>query len=132
MEKCENTITWCELHAALLVCWDQQTAKGNWDEAEPSLNQCAVSALVVQDYLGGVLLRAPMTNDDGHYYNRLPNGDVRDATRAQFEFIREYPLRQQAEERTREYVLSYPDTVKRYELLKIRVARFLGKQIWEE
>ena len=128
----ENSISWPEIHAALLVCWDGETAKGDWDEAEPSLNQCAVSALVVQDYLGGLLLRAPMTNDDGHYYNCLPDGRIRDATRAQFEFIREYPLRDQAEMRTRKYVLSYPDTVKRYELLSARVERYLGKQIWEE
>ncbi|MET0740292.1 MAG: hypothetical protein ABWZ26_01930, partial [Candidatus Nanopelagicales bacterium] len=51
--------------------------------------QCGVTAMVVNDYLGGELLEAGVRHADGseqgfHTWNRLPDGDEVDWTREQF------------------------------------------------
>jgi hypothetical protein len=104
--------------------WCAETAtKGVWSPDVPSLNQCAVSALVVQDLLGGDLLRCKMTNGDSHYWNRLPDGREVDLTTDQFKHIEGKPMRETVVVRERTYVLSFPDTMSRYALLLARVAR---------
>ncbi len=60
-----------------------------WSEENPASGQCAVTALVVQDVLGGGLIEADVTRSDGtsggyHYWNRLPGGAELDLTREQF------------------------------------------------
>jgi hypothetical protein len=109
------------LRQALASAWCAETAKGDWTPECPSLNQCAVTALVVQDYFGGVLLRCPMTNGDSHYWNLCDNGQLEDLTARQFKTITAKPLYTRTIIRSREYVLSFPDTLKRYTLLKSRV-----------
>ena len=52
-----------------------------WTPANPSRGQCAVTALVVHDLLGGLLLEAEVHHADGspqgfHYWNRLAGLDV--------------------------------------------------------
>jgi len=117
-----------ELYAALILSWDEETAtNGDWDMTVLDLNQCAVTALVVQDILGGTLQRTFMTNGDSHYWNKLPDGMEVDLTRGQFEYLREFPIREEVQSRPREYVLSFPDTVRRYELLRSRVRRMLPR-----
>ncbi len=110
-----------ELTKLLLKAWGADTAKGSWDERCPELNQCAVTALVVQDVYGGDLLRCKTKNDDSHYWNRLPDGTEVDLTFGQFAFSGDVAYKSEYIVRDREYVLSYPDTVRRYELLKSRL-----------
>jgi 8-oxo-dGTP pyrophosphatase MutT (NUDIX family) len=60
-----------------------------WTDANPASGQCASTALVVQDRLGGELLMADVYEADGsrqgvHYWNRLPDGRELDLTREQF------------------------------------------------
>jgi ADP-ribose pyrophosphatase YjhB (NUDIX family) len=60
-----------------------------WTDANPASGQCASTALVVQDRLGGGLLLAEVHEADGsrqgvHYWNRLPDGREFDLTREQF------------------------------------------------
>ena len=106
------------LHKLLLKSWCKETAFGeSWNLNNPSLNQCAITALVVQDLFGGKIIRCEMTDGDSHYWNRLPNYDEVDLTKDQFEFILPQPLRETAEYRTRQYILSFPKTMKRYGLL---------------
>ena len=47
------------------------------------MGQCAVTALVVQDFLGGELIRAFVCGES-HYWNRLPDGSELDLTADQF------------------------------------------------
>lgn len=76
-----------------------------------------MTALVVQDHFGGDLIRAVVCGES-HYWNRLPLvGDV-DLTSRQFE---RYVLEGPPELRPREYILSFEDTRRRYELLRNRV-----------
>ena len=87
----------------------------NWTPENPAWGQCAVTALIVQDLLGGILLRAKV-NGVSHYWNVLDTGEKIDLTIAQFGdkvILNEVPV-----ERSREYVLSFPDTKRRYELLR--------------
>lgn len=61
-------------------------------------------------------------NGVSHYWNQLPDGKVVDLTRDQFEI----PLvEEETVVREREYVLSVPVTVERYELLKTRIAEWV-------
>lgn len=111
------------LQFALLVSWGPDTAKGDWREDVPSLNQCAVTALVVQDYFGGSLLRCALDDGDSHYWNStLYLGEV-DLSCNQFA-VSKQKLVGDIIVRDREYVLSFPDTKQRYEILKDRVAKF--------
>jgi ADP-ribose pyrophosphatase YjhB (NUDIX family) len=60
-----------------------------WTETNPASGQCASTALVVQDRLGGELLLAEVHEADGsrqgvHYWNRLSDGREVDLTREQF------------------------------------------------
>jgi hypothetical protein len=82
-----------DIEGAIRSSWSEQTcdpvALDEWSSANPGRGQCAVTALVVQDLLGGELLLAEVLNADGsrqglHYWNRLASGVEVDLTRDQF------------------------------------------------
>lgn len=110
------------LAEAIREAWSSETSiDERWNGERPSLGQCAVTALVVQDYLGGELLRAEVEGVS-HYWNRLPDGTEIDLTRDQF--TRFSPS--QIETRSRDYVLSFPGTAHRYRLLGDRIRSRTG------
>jgi hypothetical protein len=78
-----------------------------------------VTALVVQDQLGGELLRAS-TPTGSHYWNLLADGTEIDLTREQFGTAFQA---EDVEVRDREYVLSFEATRHRYELLRSTLSR---------
>lgn len=96
--------------------WLRQTSADpeHWAPDNPAWGQCAVTALVVQDTLGGELLRTTV-DDVSHYWNRLPDGSEVDLTRQQFAADATYG---QVVAKDRQYVLSFPDTARRYLLLR--------------
>ena len=102
------------LKKLLKQSWTTETcvlgSRKEWNSDNPSLGQCAITALVVNDYFGGKIMRV-MTNSGSHYYNLIDN-KVIDLTVEQFNG--EIPEYQKGEERTREYLLSNEDTKKRY------------------
>lgn len=60
-----------------------------WSPQNPARGQCAVTALIVQELVGGELLLADVHNHDGsrqgvHFWNRLAGGLEVDLTREQF------------------------------------------------
>jgi hypothetical protein len=80
------------VEAAIRQSWALDTCDPidvpNWTPANPSRGQCAVTALVVRDLLGGQLLEAEVHFLDGsrqgfHYWNRLAALEV-DLTGDQF------------------------------------------------
>jgi len=108
------------LVARLEQAWSRDTSSDpkHWSASNPAWGQCAVTSLIVQDLLGGQLLRSTV-GTISHYWNKLPSGDELDLTRQQFGDQTEMgPV----ELRTRKYVLSFPETVRRYDALKRRVA----------
>src|SRR5882757_7942847 len=69
--------------------WSAETAfnASDWSPENPARGQCVISALVVQDYLGGDLQRFEVQGDDfaeTHYTNLL-NGVVIDTTASQYD-----------------------------------------------
>lgn len=106
-------------HQAIREAWCLATSAdpAAWRLDNPAWGQCAVTALLVQDVQGGDLLRSTVRGVS-HYWNRLPDGTILDLTLEQFggDLPDAEPI-----VRDREYVLSFPETVTRYELLRERV-----------
>lgn len=124
------------LTSLALIGWDAETSADpdNYERVgRPSYGQCAVTALVVQDLVGGDLLRVEVTDKVpygqvgktvSHYYNLLPDGTELDATRDQFDSFIPGDNVTEPELRTREYVMSHPATVQRYDQLKKNLTRY--------
>jgi hypothetical protein len=105
-----------DLSKALARSWNRNTSydPSGWSEDNAAWGQCAVSALIVQDFLGGSLLVGEV-NGVEHYWNLLPDNRDLDLTRHQFGSIQSLkgPFHAQ-----RDFMLSFPDTRKRYERLR--------------
>ncbi|MFE6859599.1 hypothetical protein [Nocardia sp. NPDC057668] len=116
------------LRNAVEQSWSADTAVGSgWFEVNRAKGQCAVTACVVQDYLGGEILHTTATLPGGeqvsHYFNSVAGRFV-DLTRTQFPAGTRFSYpRPKAKEfaSTREYCLSYDSTRRRYEELRERV-----------
>ena len=112
------------------------TERREWTKDNPALGQCDITALIVNDYFGGEIMR--VTTDSGsHYYNQI-DGKTIDLTVEQFNG--EIPEYEKGKVRTREYLLSNEDTRSRYVTLfnniervidndsVLRAVRYLEKQ----
>ena len=71
--------------------WCRETAhpdsQATWSETNPALGQCAVSALVVYDLLGGAITRCTVDGFGSHYANLVNLGEMHlrvDLTLSQF------------------------------------------------
>ena len=108
--------------------WSRKTSAdpNGWTKENPAWGQCAVTALVAQDFFGGELLRASLKGIKSvefmgsHYWNRLPNIEEEDFTQSQFTPGIKIP---EGKVRTRKYLLSYPKTRKRYVALRIALEK---------
>lgn len=94
-----------KLRRKLEQCWDRKTThpdwKKSWTETNPSVGQCYITALIVQDIFGGELLftikglshqresgkRAGDVFGSSHIWNRLPDGTEIDLTSDQYDGI---------------------------------------------
>ena len=117
------------LEQAIQKSWSRETSSDPeyWSEDNPAWGQCAVTAVIANDYLGGKIVWAEAKTPSGkgisHYFNYIAGEEV-DLTRGQFpegtiippgiEKKKEYAS-------TRDYVLSFPATRERYEILKEKV-----------
>lgn len=111
------------------IC-DRETSADSkgWTTENPLYGHCAVVALLAQDVFGGSMFRASLepfpefAHMRSHYWNRLPDGSEIDFTEPQFFGRRPLLV---GELRVREKVLTaqYPETVKRYKLLALRLAK---------
>ena len=105
------------LKQLLIGSWNFETCspglRDKWSEENPSLGQCAITALIVNDFFGGKIMRC-MASSGSHYYNIIDDVLV-DLTVEQF--LGEIPQYENGEERTRDYLLNNEDTKKRYLLL---------------
>lgn len=118
-----------DLFPKVAAAWSADTASAGWSPENPALNQCAVTALVVQDLVGGELVRSRVDDDNGlsvsHYFNRHSAADI-DLTWSQFDDsgspmrITEQPV-PAGFSSARDYVLSFPATLDRYKVLRARM-----------
>lgn len=79
-----------EIEAAVREAWGRETSDDpdEWSPTNPARGQCAVTALVIRELLGGDILVANVLRAgvrvDRHAWNRLPSGLTVDLTREQF------------------------------------------------
>lgn len=100
-------------------CRETSSCPDEWSRENPARGQCAVTALILQDLTGGGQLLRAEVNGESHYWLLTEDGVELDMTLCQFG---DDPEIGKIEMRARAYVLSFPDTVRRYNLLKQRIA----------
>ena len=112
-----------QLKQLLSLSWTRETCSpglsSEWNEENSSLGQCAITALIVNDFFGGKIMRC-MASSGSHYYNLIED-KIFDLTVEQF--LGEIPQYEDGEERTREYLLNNEDTKNRYLLLNKNLQR---------
>lgn len=113
-----------KLSTALSQSWSLETSydPARWSKHNCAWGQCAVSALIAQDLLGGKLFVGRVNGID-HYWNELPDGRQLDLTKQQFGQITTF---EEPSRVSRDYVLSFPDTRRRYERLRREVLARIG------
>jgi hypothetical protein len=85
-----------ELESAIRKSWGRDTSDDpdEWSESNPARGQCAVTAMLVRELLGGEILIANVLRDgrrvERHAWNLLPSGLALDLTTSQFEDGGEY------------------------------------------
>jgi hypothetical protein len=85
-----GAVTLGALEDAIRGAWSLETSDEpeDWTPENPAVGQCAVTARVVRDYLGGDFLVAGVVLEgrrvNRHAWNRLPSGLTIDLTREQF------------------------------------------------
>lgn len=108
------------LQTALQTAWAPETSydPAGWSPSNPAWGQCAVTALIVQDHCGGTIVTGEV-NGVPHFWNRLPTDEDLDLTLGQFGNAARHSLAHLCD---RDFVLSYPETVRRYQRLADRVS----------
>lgn len=129
-----HTVNFEALTEAISKSWSAKTSAspGKWNPQTPALGQCAVTACVVQDYLGGEILNCVVILPDGgtgsYYYNVIDDEDL-DLTKQQFmagSSFNEGQPKTKGYASTRDYCLSFDATRQRYYSLKEKVRQALG------
>ena len=108
-----------DLYDRLREAWSAETS-GKWRPDNPAAGQCSVTALVVQDELGGEILKTDVAGA-WHFYNRIDGRRV-DFTMSQFDS----PIGYDDLPSTRQDALD-DTSVAQYELLRGRI-REVGLQ----
>lgn len=114
-----------EFKRKIRTCWSKDTAyRGIWSKDNPARNQCAVTALLVQDEFGGVVYKCKYTNGDSHYWNVLSDGTtVLDLTGEQYAEGTITRVDNSESLADRAKMLAGEDTESRYMILKERLSR---------
>jgi hypothetical protein len=108
-----------------VVSADTSADPEGWTPQNPLWGHCAVASLLAQDEYGGDILRGSLEEIPkyahlrSHFWNLLPDQTQFDFTAEQYLDLTFKDLH--SESRTRERILTHPDTLRRYELLKERL-----------
>ncbi len=110
---------------ALKESWSKDTCyqkvRDNWSITNKALGQCAITSLIVNDYLGGKIYKTKIKGIS-HYFNIIEKKTI-DLTDEQFKIEERKYLN--IEKKKRETLLKNEDTFQRYNLLKEKVTNFL-------
>lgn len=104
--------------------WCRETAhpsyRDKWSEGNPSVGQCLVTALVVQDKCGGDIYSCKVGNNS-HFVNIIDERII-DKTAEQFDGVEQIKyISGSFRKRVRASLLKNKDVKQRYELLKARM-----------
>ena len=109
-----------ELEEILRKCYSKETTyyknREEWSRKNPTSGQCAITALIVQDYFGGTIHRVKVKNET-HYFNII-NEQIVDFTKEQFEVKNVQVIYDNSELINRGELLANADTLQRYNMLK--------------
>lgn len=117
-----------QLQAALILSWGADTSHkfGDWVHTVPSLGQDVVTALVVQDFYGGTIWRAPLPCYlRSHHWNVDTRYATLDFTGGHLVYMDGLPEYGKGEECIRKALLENPDVQRRYQILSARVGVWL-------
>lgn len=123
-----------KLEKALKKSWSKETSycPDEWNKSNSSFGQCAITALVVNDYFGGEIVWAEALLPDGqkisHFFNLIDGKEI-DLTRSQFPNNTVIPNgieKKKGFTTTRDYLLSYENKKGRYKQLKEKVRNVLA------
>lgn len=119
------------LQHALLNSWKKDTCyppmEKNWSSKNPAYGQCYVTALIVQDYFGGKILKTKFKDGTGHFWNLINEEEV-DLTRSQFDKNEIIPKPTIHSREEIENNPKYKEYNQRYLILKMRVEEFFKKR----
>lgn len=106
--------------------WCRETAhlsyRDKWSKDNPSVGQCLVTALVIQDKYGGDIYACKI-GSNSHFVNII-NERIVDKTAEQFGGIDKIKyINGSFKKRSRESLLKNKDVKQRYELLRARMER---------
>lgn len=126
--------TLLQLKSALAASWAADTSfvAEEWSLQNPARGQCVVTALVVQTYLGGDLLKFNAVfqgKPETHYINLLPDGTTVDLTGGQYPAgtpLTPSQINLHGYATVRDKMMHEPETVRKYELLLARVQERLA------
>lgn len=79
-----------QLIEVLYESWSIESSS-KWTKENPAAGQCGVTALVMNDFLGGEILKTKL-EEGWHYYNRIQGRNI-DFTQSQFEELPKYEHR---------------------------------------
>ncbi|MFJ2176251.1 hypothetical protein ACIQVO_17305 [Streptomyces sp. NPDC101062] len=121
-----------DIEHAVRSSWSAETCtpefRARWTPDNPARDQCGVTAMVLNDLLGGELIRGEVHVDgertDYHWWNRLGMGIEIDLTREQF---RPEEIVTGGTVVPRPPVTEWRRLVAEYELLRTRVAEKLAR-----
>ena len=111
----------------------------HWSYENSAWGQCAVTALVVERFFGGEIIRLDLSRAPdpsiaalrSHYFNRI-RGRMFDLTESQFprtQFYKDLLERGAITARDKKELFAAPNTRKRYELLLAEITRMNGDDI---
>ena len=128
-----SRFTLAQVIEALEQSWSAETRYPGvkWDRKNPARGQCAVSAMIVQDYFGGDLKRYSVLLDkteEKHFVNAINDEVIVDVTRSQYPqgiVMNEYLFTPSEYNSVREKLEADEDTLLRYSVLKSKVAKIL-------
>lgn len=102
--------------------WVKETAhpsyQDKWIPTNPSIGQCLVTALLIQELKGGEIASCKVGNNS-HFVNII-DGQIKDYTVKQFKIPIKY---KKIAIKERKKLLENKDTLKRYELLRANFLR---------
>ena len=115
------------LETMLKSCYSKDTCypkyKEKWNINNPTCGQCAITALIVQEYMGGTIHKIRIQNNETHYFNII-NKNIYDFTKEQF-CLENIAIRYNPNELIRrEQILEDENTSKRYKILKQKLEKY--------
>lgn len=122
-----------DLFKVLLKCFCKETAylscQKDYDAYyDPTYGQCAITAMIVNDYFGGSIHKIRVDGGSTHYFNKIGNLYF-DLTSDQFSLYEMEIDYEPNEEIPREYCGKNADTLKRYNLLVDKLNKMIKERI---